>query len=80
MKLTTQVCLPNKIPLANYKDTLSQVVPDDIPTLSISNSDIEEELSEEEDNSEAEEGSFEGEDHFDEENLVDKNKNNSSDE
>ena len=80
MKLTTQVCLQNKIPLENYKDTLSQDVPEDIPTLSISNSDLEEELFEEENNSEADEESIEGEDHFDKENLVNKDNNNSSNE
>ena len=56
--LTTQVCNENGIPLANYKDTLSQKVPEDTPKLLIPDSESEEEI-------------FEEEGHFDEEDSGD---------
>jgi hypothetical protein len=79
-QLTTQVCLENNISLDNYKETLSKEVPEEIPTLSISESDLEEDSSDEENNSGADEGSTEGEDHFDKENIADNDNNNSPNE
>ena len=78
-QLTTQVCLENKIPLENYKETLSQQVPEDLPLLPISESDLEGDISDYEHNFEVDEDSTEEEDHFDGQKTVDNDNNPSND-
>ena len=64
-QLTTQVCLENKISLENYKETLSEKIPDDLPLLSISESDLENDGSDYDYDSEFDEDPAEEENHFD---------------
>ena len=55
VKLTRKVCEDNGISLSKYRDTFSQPIPDDTPKLEISDSDIEDEFSEEEEEKSGEE-------------------------
>ena len=78
-QLTTQVCLENQISLENYKETLSKEVPEDLPLIPISESDLEGDISDYELNSDADEDSTEGEDHFDKDITVNNDNNPSND-